>query len=198
LGGWLARDAMSPPQAPGAAPIQTAALAPRPEPVPPPLAAIIAEPAPEAPSGPAVAQEPPDISAAPASPPKVQEPAPEPDGTAMELPAPRRAEAVRTAEIAQPAPDRTAPAVARGCATEPTPADREICGEPELRRLQGELRRAYNEALKAHEDRELLRQRQLAWRDARNTVTDPDRLARLYEQRIRKLNAATAEARQQR
>jgi uncharacterized protein len=114
--------------------------------------------------------------------------------------APRKAEAetATTAETAQPAPERTVTAAAGACATAPTPADREICGDPKLRRLQGELRRAYTEALGAHQDRTLLRQRQLAWREARNTVTDPDRLARLYEERIRKLNAATAAARQQR
>ncbi|MEO8113837.1 MAG: hypothetical protein ABI655_05625, partial [Phenylobacterium sp.] len=80
-------------------------------------------------------------------------------------------------------------------AAEPTPADRQICGDPELQRLRDDLRRAYAEALAAHQDRALLRQRQLAWRDARNTVSDPERLARLYEQRIRKLDAATADAR---
>lgn len=85
---------------------------------------------------------------------------------------------------------------ADACAAQPTPADRAICGDPHLRDLQRELRQAYNEALEAHEDRALLRQRQLAWAAARDTVSDPDRLAGLYEERIRKLNAATAEARE--
>jgi uncharacterized protein len=88
--------------------------------------------------------------------------------------------------------------VANGCASARTPADREICADPSLRRLQRQLQRAYAQALEAHQDRTLLRQRQLAWRDARDTVSDPGRLARLYEQRIHKLNAATAEARRQR
>jgi uncharacterized protein YecT (DUF1311 family) len=84
---------------------------------------------------------------------------------------------------------------AGGCADAATPADREICATPALQALQRELRRAYAEALAAHRDRGLLRQRQLAWRDARNAVTDPARLAGLYEQRIAKLRAATAAAR---
>jgi uncharacterized protein len=92
-----------------------------------------------------------------------------------------------------------APAVGPdACTAEPTPADRVICGDPKLRRLQRELRLAYADALKAHKDRALLRQRQLAWRDARNPVADPDRLAQAYEQRIRRLKSATADARRQR
>jgi uncharacterized protein len=89
-------------------------------------------------------------------------------------------------------------AAAGGCAAQPTPADRAICGDAKLQRLQENLRQAYAEALAAHQDRALLRERQLAWRDARSEVSDPDRLARLYEERIRKLKAATAEALQQR
>jgi len=86
------------------------------------------------------------------------------------------------------------PPATKGCAGAPTPADRAICGDPNLQRLQRELREAYAQALDAHEDRTLLRQRQLAWRAERDSVSDPDRLAQLYEQRIRKLNAATADA----
>jgi uncharacterized protein len=132
----------------------------------------------------------------------------------MELPAPgtedAQAEAAKAAKaekaakaaerareraaLAQAAPE-TPPALAKGCATQPTPADRTICGDARLRRLQAELRRAYDEALAAHEDRALLREHQLAWRDTRSAIGDPERLARLYEARIRKLNAATAEAR---
>ncbi|MFI4966995.1 MAG: hypothetical protein ACHP9T_16715, partial [Caulobacterales bacterium] len=127
----------------------------------------------------AVAPGPPDLRGEAAPPP----------GT-LEL-APRVPEAVTTAEPAEPA-------TVGACEAAPTPADREICGDAQLRRLQGELRRAYAEALDAHQDRALLRQRQLAWRDARNPVSDPARLAQLYRERIRKLNAATAAARQQR
>jgi uncharacterized protein len=117
----------------------------------------------------------------------------------MELPAPTPArQKAEAAETARTAVARAAPAGAKACAGAATPADREICADPELRRLQRELRQAYAAALEAHEDRALLRQRQLAWRNDRDTVSNPDRLARLYEQRIRKLNAATAEARRQR
>jgi uncharacterized protein len=98
----------------------------------------------------------------------------------------------------EPQPVPAAHSEASACDAQPTPADRTICGDPELRGLQHELRQAYNEALEAHQDRALLRQRQLAWASARDSVTDSGRLARLYEQRIRKLNAATAAAREQR
>jgi uncharacterized protein len=87
--------------------------------------------------------------------------------------------------------------VSGACAAEPTPADRTICQDPKLQRLQRELRQAYAEALDAHQDRTLLREHQLAWRDSRSAITDPDQLARLYEDRIRKLKAATAAARQE-
>jgi uncharacterized protein len=97
----------------------------------------------------------------------------------------------------EPPPAPPAHHEADACAAQPTPADRAICGDPQLRELQRQLRQAYNEALEAHEDRALLRQRQLAWASARDAVTDPDRLLELYEQRIRKLNAATAAAREQ-
>jgi uncharacterized protein YecT (DUF1311 family) len=136
------------------------------------------------------------------APPNATEAAREASGEAMELPPPPppspargKAEAMESAETPGIAVAR-APTGANGCAAEPTPADRTICGDPELRRLQGELRQAYAEALEAHADRALLRQRQLAWANARDTVSEPDRLARLYEERIRKLNAATAAARQ--
>ena len=184
-GGGIVREAPSP----AAPPIRTAALAPAP--LPAPTAPSAAEPAPES-----APETPPDAAIGPPSPSNAQELARDADGRAPESPpAPPATDAVAAAA---PAPDRPAPVVANGCATEPTPADREICGDPQLRLLQRGLQRAYAAALEAHEDRALLRQRQLAWRDARNTVSDPARLARLYQQRIRKLNAATAEARQQR
>jgi uncharacterized protein YecT (DUF1311 family) len=198
LGGWLARDGMSR-TATAAPPIQTAAIAPAPAPPPPPS---VPETPPETPPdtalGPA-SSEPAATPAPPAAASKVQDSAPIPDGTAMELPAtpaPKPAEKPKKIEVAKADPDKpAAPAVSRACATAPTPADRAICGDPELKRLQAELRHAYEAALDAHQDRDLLRERQLAWRDTRSTVTDPIRLTRLYEERIRKLNAATAEAR---
>jgi uncharacterized protein YecT (DUF1311 family) len=200
LGWWvggIAREAPPPRAAPAAAPIRTAALARQPAPTPGPAALTTTdpEPAPEALPDPAVGQLPSNLGEGPPSPPNAVEVARDTDSEAMEPPsnplAGQNAQAVRTAET-----PRTAGANA--CATEPTPADRTICGDPQLRVLQRELRQAYTEALKAHEDRALLRQRQLAWRSTRDTVSDSDRLARLYEQRIRKLNAAATEARQQR
>jgi len=176
--GFLARGTIgeAPSPAPAAVPVQTAAPAPQPAPTPPPAAPAAAEPraapepAPEAAPEP-LAEAPPAVEP-PAAEPVAQAPA----GEALELPV---------------APPRQADA----CAAEPTPADRTICGDPELRRLQRDLRQAYAEALAAHEERALLRERQLAWANARDAVTDPDRLARLYEQRIRRLDAATEAAR---
>ena len=113
----------------------------------------------------------------------------------MELPAPDAEEADEdAAKHITPGKDRRRQGA---CAGQPTPADRTICGDARLRGLQAELRRAYNEALAVHEDRALLREHQLAWRDTRSSVADPDRLARLYEERIRKLNAAAAAARRE-
>jgi len=184
--GGVARDVFPPPAPPA---IETAALTPGPAPAPPPVAAEIP---PEAPAVPAAA------APEPVTQPEVQDPTHDAGAETSEPPAlaVHSAEPVRTEEPAESPPVRSTPAAAKGCAVEPTPADRTICGDPRLQRLQRDLRQAYTEALEAHEDRDLLRQRQLAWRDARNTVTDPDRLARLYEERIRKLNAATAEARE--
>lgn len=138
------------------------------------------------------------------TPPVVETPQPPPEPPAPDMTV--VAEAPAAAEAAVPAasvePERPVfvqadapPPAADACAGEATPADREICADPDLQRLQRDLRRAYAEALAAHDDRALLRQRQLAWRDARSGVSDPARLARLYEQRIRRLDAAAAQAR---
>jgi uncharacterized protein YecT (DUF1311 family) len=200
LGWWaavLVRNAPSPAAAPAAAQIQTAALAPAPTPPQPQPAPNAAAPAPEALPDQAAGPPAADLRAAPIPPPDAQAPARAPDATPIEPPAPasRNAEPDAAADTAQALPERPVRAGAKGCAGAPTPADRAICGDPKLQLLQGELRQAYAAALAAHADRALLRQRQLAWRDARNAVSDPDRLARLYEERIRKLNAATAAAR---
>lgn len=190
LGFWVGEMPRDTPAraAPAATPMQTAALAPPPAPIPEPPAPIPAATPPTPDAAPEAAAE------TPATPPSAQDAAGDANSRAAEPPplAPQAEEAARSAPIAQRAPER--PAAANGCADEPTPADRAICGDRRLRRLQGELRQAYAEALEAHQDRTLLRERQLAWRDARNAVTDPTRLAQLYEARIRKLNAATAEA----
>lgn len=140
--------------------------------------------------------------------PAVAELAPPPthpvETAAPDAPAPDRLDVVLTSpdagEDAGATTETSEPPAAEPdvCASEPTPADRAICADPALQRLQKELREAYAAALDAHADRSLLRQRQLAWRDARSGEDDPDRLAGLYEQRIRKLAAATADAKRQR
>ncbi|HEX3888581.1 MAG TPA: hypothetical protein VHW05_13885 [Phenylobacterium sp.] len=157
----------------------------------------------------------PDAANATVSPPQTTEAAPDgttapapPPPTAAPVPAPVRgtppsADTAKAdigkadlgdADTAKTATITTASAGAKRCAGEPSPADQTICRDPHLQRLQRDLRDAYATALAAHEDRALLREHQLAWADARNAVTDPDKLAQLYEDRIRKLNAATADA----
>lgn len=168
--GWFAADLKRDAPAPTVAPVAMARGAAR----PPPTAVleVVAEPA----------ASPVEVAIAPPGavsdivPRTEPEPAPVPEGAAA---------------TAEP----TAVAAEDACARESTRADRAICADAALQRLQVDLRRAYADALDAHEDRALLRERQLAWREARNEVDDPARLARIYEQRIRKLQAAAAEAR---
>jgi uncharacterized protein YecT (DUF1311 family) len=148
----------------------------------PPPAPVVAQPAPP-PETPAV-----DPAAAP------------PDGLQLAVVSPDAADLVAQDAAAAEPTLRPEPAPAKAEPREEpcdagAPADRVICRDPELQRLQKDLRRAYAEALDAHADRATLRQRQLAWREARNAVDDPERLAALYAQRIRKLEAATADAR---
>jgi len=178
------------------APVQVAAAAPPAAPAPEPAAAPQTPPDFASPPTAAATDQPATapLAAQPASPPadtKVAEAqtappaAPKPVAQAAPSPDP---------EAAAPAAVKTA-AATDACAAQPTPADRAICGDPALKKLQRDLQRAYAAALAAHEDKTTLRERQLAWRDARSTVTAPEKLTELYEERIRKLNAATAEAR---
>lgn len=126
-------------------------------------------------------------------------PASGPSATSAVARPPPGATAETTADAGRsPAPIAAEARADEDCARQATPADRVICEEPELQDLQRALRRAYAVALTAHEERGLLRERQLAWREARNGVTDPVRLTALYQQRIRRLEAATAEARRER
>jgi hypothetical protein len=166
---------------------------------PAPAIAPDVTPTPEAAPADAITPPTANVGDAAATPAAVQDAASAADGGKPEPPPapaePRSVEANAAPEADQQ--EKAAPAmsaVAGNCAAAPTPADRTICGDPELRRLQHELQRAYARALDAHEDRSLLRERELAWRDARNTISDPHRLAELYEARIQKLNAATADA----
>lgn len=176
-GGGMLREA-PPPSAPPPAEIQIADG--EPPPAPAPQSPSEAGPAPQAP--PDAAEYTPPTALAEAS-------AASPDSEDLTQDA-----AARAAEP-QPAP---ASAPADACTGQPTPADRVICADPQLQGLQRDLRHAYAQALEAHQERGLLRQRQLAWASARDDVSDPDRLAGLYEDRIRRLNAATAAARQSR
>jgi len=182
-GGWKAAEyaygprlakvaAAEPPAAPPQAAAQPAATPAIPPAVVPEAAAAV----PEAP--------PPDTAA----------PSPQVAEAAPEAPPPPPAEADEQPQAPAAEEGRSAQPEAIRCSSEPTPADQAICRSPRLQRLQRDLRRAYAAALEAHEDRALLRERQLAWADARDAVGDPERLAQLYEERIRKLNAATAEA----
>ncbi len=161
---------------------------------PPPAAAVQTAMAPVVP---AIQPPAPIVTASGPAVSPVPEVAPQP---VAELPAPEvvpePAPAPAPVELAQ-APEPAVTAVS-GCTAAPTPADQAICEDPELQRLQQELRQAYAVALDAHAERALLRQRQLAWAETRNPVADPERLARLYHDHIHKLNAATAEARRQR
>ena len=167
------------PAAPAAAPPLATLLSPPRSPAPAPAPVTEVQPAPQAPT---------------------EAPPPQAELAETTTPPPAAAASGEAADEPTPAePAGVTPVVAaKACAAAPTPADRAICEDPDLQRLQRELRQAYADALGAHEDRELLREHQLAWRDARNTISDPARLTQLYEQRIRKLNAATADARRQR
>lgn len=183
LGCGLALDSLSKSDAPALAVFPQAPML-RPEQVP-------ASPAPP-PAEVAVAEvPPPPVEAVP--PPAAEEAAQAAVPASAEQPDAPGAIDEKLAELASaPEPPPT------HCAHAATPADRTICEEPRLKDLQRELREAYAEALQAHADRALLRQRQLAWRDARNDVDDPGELARLYESRIRKLHAAAEAAREAR
>jgi len=166
----LPPDRLSPPPSPAAVPAALPTAQAAPSPAPP--AEAVAEP-----TAPGAVTAPPQATVAPMS------EAPVPTATAS-------AEDRAGIAAAQPTPAPPEDA----CAAEATPADRTICADPALQRLQRELRQSYAQALQAHADRALLRRHQLAWREARNSVTDPARLAQLYEARIRKLHAAAAAA----
>jgi uncharacterized protein YecT (DUF1311 family) len=204
--GWWVSGMVREPRSTAIAQVVPPAAAPRsaPAPTPAPVAPIdqATNVAPELPPDPTAlptAANPGDSSspapdainlaqAAPAAPP----PAPT---TPTTQPSPPPTEQATAPEPVRGEPVRIAPAGPMGCGALPTPADRTICADPHLQRLQHELRQAYAQALQAHADRTLLRERQLAWKDARDKISDPDRLAQLYQDRIRKLNAATAAAR---
>jgi uncharacterized protein YecT (DUF1311 family) len=91
------------------------------------------------------------------------------------------------------APPRPPPQ--RDACARSTPADRLVCSDLSLRLIDIELKDAYARALNARADPEVVGAGQSAWRRARDEVSDPEHLARLYTQRIRELEAAAAAAR---
>ena len=139
-------------------------------PPPPPIAAL---PTPETPREPTAET-------------TTAEPVPPPDVKA-EPPAPP----VRLAKAAE-SPRRPAGGDACGRAT---PAV--VCKDPSLRQADAALREAYIRALNSNADPEVLDAGQAAWRRARNGVSDPEDLARLYDERTRELEAAASAARAQ-
>jgi hypothetical protein len=200
VGGWaesVSNQPATPPLQIAAATPPAAAAQPAVDPI-----AVETETAPETPPQGAISP----ATAPPAAPPAPQAAAPPPpaaevaEDTAPVAPPPADTgkpvakEAVVKEAAAKDTPTGASKATG-ACAGQPTPADRIICQTPHLQQLQKALRQAYADALDAHQDRDLLREHELAWRDARSPVTEPDKLARLYEERIRKLNAAAAEAR---
>jgi len=129
-------------------------------------------------------------------------PAPEPASIAPVAPAP--AAVKRTDEPPPPKPARIAraePAIkgplktTSPCSSPPTPADRVVCNDLAIAELHREMREAYVRALNARADPYVVGAAQDAWRRARDPVSDPQRLAQLYDRRIRELNAAAAAAR---
>ena len=164
------------PQAMAARPLE-AAPAPRPEPTvaAPEVAPVVA------------AAKPPVEVATKAAPPKEviarKERAPRPPPPAVRL-----AEAEAT----------TRTPVQSGACARSTPADRLVCGDLSLQLFDLQLQDAYRRALNARVDPVIVGEAQAAWRRARDEVSDPQRLARLYNQRIHELDAATAAAQENR
>ena len=171
-----ARSAQAPaPRAMAARPLE-AAPAPRPEPT---VAAPQAAPV-------VPAAKPPVEVATKAAPPK--------EMIARKERAPRPPPAVRLAE----AEATTRTPVQSGACARSTPADRLVCNDLSLQLFDLRLQEAYRGALNARVDPVIVGEGQAAWRRARDEVSDPQRLARLYNQRIHELDAATAAARENR
>lgn len=83
------------------------------------------------------------------------------------------------------------PALSR-CLAEPTPAERALCLNPDLRNADRRMREAYDKALAAGADREALDREQAEWRTARNMAAhSKDAVAKLYDERIEQLTART-------
>jgi uncharacterized protein len=82
---------------------------------------------------------------------------------------------------------------ASSCRTRPTPADRLVCGYPTLSRQHDRMLAAYTRALvMSGSDPQVLDADQAKWRASRDGVSDRRKLAELYQQRIRDLDAIAA------
>jgi uncharacterized protein YecT (DUF1311 family) len=124
---------------------------------------------------------------------------------AMKAPPPKEEEIAKPDRARRPPPpavrlakaDATTgtPVQSSACAGS-TPADRLVCHDLSLQLFDLQLHDAYRRALNARADPAVVGEGQAAWRRARDEVSDPQRLARLYNQRIRELDAATATARE--
>ena len=204
--------------APGADQV-VAVLAPgpfptRPKPVVPQAVTIVAEAAPTAPLEPAIPAAPPPVEVATEEPPAapviaeakapVEKEAPATKLALKKEAAPKREAVAKTERTPKPLPSvlqlakaETAPRTPpqRDACARSTPADRLVCNDLSLRLIDLELKNAYARALNARADPEVVGAGQNAWRRARDEVSDPDRLARLYTQRIRELEPAAAAAR---
>lgn len=108
-----------------------------------------------------------------------------------------RAAATPPVRLAKARPEVERPRRVDACARPPTYADRMVCDDLGLQELDFEARAAYARAREAHADPVVLNEAQDAWRRARDETSDRKRLARLYDARIRELNAATEAARRQ-
>jgi uncharacterized protein YecT (DUF1311 family) len=73
------------------------------------------------------------------------------------------------------------------CRLAPTAADRLVCGDPDLRRADQRMQRAYVDALAAGADARRLDREQADWRRARDAAESADDLAGLYARRIEDL-----------
>lgn len=160
-----------------------------------PPVAVIQAPVPATPAATATAP----AAARPAPPPTLRaaSPAPPRPAAAVARAAPPVRPKVQKASAPAPKgrPARKAlapiggPALSR-CLAEPTPAERALCLNPDLRAADVRMREAYDKALAAGADRQALDREQAEWRTARNMAAhSKDAVARLYDQRIEELTA---------
>lgn len=110
-------------------------------------------------------------------------------------PPPLRTRRLETAQTARPHPLKpmrlaqarvSAPPAA--CRAPQTPADRLVCGRPELGELDLKMRAAYDRALAAGADRLKVDRAQAQWRGRRDRATSEDELSQLYARRIAELD----------